>query len=81
VPSLSNSRILVRHKHETSFTRIVSAGSLYKSEADGSSVCFGKLTDGAFEYIKTYSADKLGLLIDNLKLDMVKSGSPAKKEN
>ncbi len=68
-------------KHETSFARIVSAGSLYKSEADGSSVWFGKLSGGAFEYIKTYSANKLGLLIDNLKLDMVKSGSPAKKEN
>jgi uncharacterized protein with TBP-like fold DUF4468 len=70
-------------KHETAFrgNKIISAGSLYKSEADGSSVWFGKLNSSAFEYVKTYAAEQLGLLIENLKLDMAKSGSPAKKDN
>lgn len=61
-------------KHETSFSKnIVSAGSLYKSEADGGSVWSGKLSNGTFEYIKKYAANELGLLVDSLKNDMAQS--------
>jgi hypothetical protein len=68
--------------HETSWSRnIISAGSLYKSEADGDSVWFGKINGRAFEYIKTYSAEQLGVLVDSLKLAMSKADSPARSDN
>lgn len=69
-------------KHETSWSRnIISAGSLYKSEADGSSIWSGKINDSAFKYIKEYSAEQIRSLIDSLKLAMSKSGSGTAKND
>jgi hypothetical protein len=68
-------------RHETEFKRIISAGSLYKSQADGGSVWWGALTNGAFEYVKDYSAKKLGTMLDSLKADMANNGATGAKRN
>lgn len=68
-------------RHETSSRGVTSAGSLYKSNADGTSVWFGKLTDGAFEYIKEYSAQRLAGLVDSLKHDMAQKVAATKNND